>query len=132
MKRFLLIVLSSLLLASCGQSKLMNVFSESDTVRLQVGRTEHFIYDANTCQMAFHRDKMQFRAQTDNTSDFFTVNFYSMPMGLSQEVRADISWTTDFEILERKNLTFEVIRLEGEKVWLWSSSSRIGVCLSVF
>lgn len=132
MKRFLLIVLSSLFLASCGQSKLMNVFSESDTVRLQVGRTEHFIYDANTCQMAFHRDKMQFRAQTDNTSDFFTVNFYSMPYQLSQEVRADISWTTDFEILERKNLTFEVIRLEGEKVWLWSSSSRIGVCLCVF
>lgn len=132
MKRYLWIILSLVLSVSCGQNKLMNVFSENDTVRLQVGRTEHFIYDANFCQMAFNRDKMQFRAQTDNTSDYFVVNFYSVPYELAQVVRADITWTTEFEVLKRNNLTFEVIKVEGEKVWLWSSSSRIGVCLRVF
>lgn len=132
MRRLLLIFLSLFLIASCGQTKLVNVFSEIDTVRLQIGKNEHFRYDANTCQMAFNRDNMQFRAQTDNTSDFFTIDFYSLPMQVGQEVRADISWTTTYEILYRNNLTFEVIRIEGEKVWLWSRVSRIGACLRVF
>lgn len=132
MRRLILLIISLFSIVSCGQTKLVNVFSEIDEVRLQVGKTEHFRYNPNTCQLAFNRDKMQFRAQTDNTSDFFIVDFYSIPTMLEQEVRADISWTTTYEILHRKNLTFEVIRIEGEKVWLWSRNSRIGVCLRVF
>lgn len=132
MRKLLFLFLSLFLVVSCGQTQLVNVFTEIEDVRLQVGKTEHFRYNPKTCQMAFNRDKMQFRAQTDNTSDFFTVDFYSLPMELNQEVRADISWTTTYEILYRNNLTFEVIRIEGEKVWLWSRVSRIGVCLRVF
>jgi len=104
---------------------------EHDELRLQVAGKVQFRYDKLNCQLSFSRDRNEFRAQTDNTSDFYTVRLNFIPTQVGETVTADLSWTTDTDILHRKNLTLEVVRIEGDKIWLWSDSGRIGVSLRV-
>lgn len=120
-----------LLCCSCGRQRRVNAFMEHDELRLQVAGKVQFRYDELNCQLSFSRDRNEFRVQTDNTSDFYTVRLNFIPTQVGETVTADLSWTTDTDILHRKNLTLEVVRIEGDKIWLWSDSGRIGVSLRV-
>ena len=104
-----------------------NAFCDNDEIRLLVGGTIAFTYDPNTCQLAFSRDLKEFRAHTDNMSDFYVATFSQVPSELGQRLSADLVWTTEREVLSRKNLTLEVVRLEGDECWLWSNAGRIGL-----
>lgn len=126
-----ILLLCTFLLCGCGETRKINAFIENDEIRLQVGSIVHFTYDPLTCQLSFNRGRKEFRAQTDNTSDFFAVTLSEIPCEYGQTVSADLVWTTPTDVLTRKNLTLEVIRIEGEKIWLWSSSGRIGLSICV-
>lgn len=130
-QRGILIMMILLLCCSCGRQRRVNAFMEHDELRLQVAGKVQFRYDKLNCQLSFSRDRNEFRAQTDNTSDFYTVRLNFIPTQVGETVTADLSWTTDTDILHRKNLTLEVVRIEGDRIWLWSDSGRIGVNLRV-
>lgn len=130
-QRGILIMMILLLCCSCGRQRRVNAFMEHDELRLQVAGKVQFRYDELNCQLSFSRDRNEFRAQTDNTSDFYTVRLNFIPTQVGETVTADLSWTTDTDILHRKNLTLEVVRIEGDRIWLWSDSGRIGVSLRV-
>ena len=130
--RHILLALSTLvLLCGCSDKRMRIAFSESDEIRLMVGGTVPFTFDPNTCQLAFSRDRKEFRAHTDNMSDFYAVHFTEIPSTLGQTVTADLTWTTERDVLTRKNLTLEVVRIEGDQFWLWSNSGRIGLSIRV-
>ncbi|MBP5626518.1 MAG: hypothetical protein J6W98_06315 [Bacteroidales bacterium] len=127
-----LLILSLLpLLGGCDGDRQCSVFCERDEIRLQVGGSVVFAYEPNTCQLAFSRDKREFRAFTDSMSDFFVAELSAIPTQLGQRLTADLTWTTDWEVLTRKNLTLEVARLEGDEFWLWSTAGRIGVTVRI-
>lgn len=115
----------------CSPDKFMRAFSQTEDLRIQVGRDIPFKYDPLSCQMSYNRANREFRAFTDNMSDFYIVKMDSSPSSEGETLKADLVWTTETDILTRKNLTLKVIRTEGEKFWLWSDSSRIGVSVSV-
>ena len=96
-----------------------------------MGGSIAFSYEPNTCQLAFSRDLREFRAYTDTMSDFFVASFSQVPAELGQRLTADLVWTTERDVLTRKNLTLEVVRLEGDMVWLWSASGRIGLVVRI-
>lgn len=121
-----LITLAALALCSCNEESHRIAFVESDEIRFQVGGTVHFRYDPLTCQLSFSRDLKQFRAQTDNTSDYYVVELSEIPSQVGQSVSANVVWTTSTSILDRSNLSLEVMKIEGNIVWLWSSSGQIG------
>ena len=125
------LLLPLLLLCGCGSDRLQNAFCENEGVRLLVGGTVAFTYEPNTCQMAFSRDLKEFRAHTDNMSDFFVADFSEVPSELGQRLTADLVWTTEREVLTRKKLTLEVVRVEGEQFWLWSNAGRIGLTVRI-
>ena len=130
--RHILLILSVLvLLCGCSDKRMRIAFSESEEIRLMVGGTVPFTFDPNTCQLAFSRDRKEFRAHTDNMSDFYAVRFTEIPSTLGQTVTADLTWTTERDVLTRKNLTLEVVRIEGDQFWLWSNSGRIGLSIRV-
>ena len=129
--RTLLPLLLLLALAGCRDDRLQSAFVEREGVRLLVGGTIAFNYEPNTCQMAFSRDLKEFRAHTDNMSDFFVADFSEVPSELGQRLSADLVWTTEREVLTRKNLTLEVVRIEGEEFWLWSTTGRIGLTVKI-
>ena len=61
----------------------------------------------------------------------FVVTFTELPAAFGQFVTADLTWTTERDVLTRKNLTLEVIRVEGDQFWLWSDTGRIGLCMRI-
>ena len=127
----LTLLCATLFLVACVDQRTRNAFSENEGVRLMVGRDITFTYDPATCQLAFSRDLREFRAHTDNMSDFFVVTFTELPAAFGQFVTADLTWTTERDVLTRKNLTLEVIRVEGDQFWLWSDTGRIGLCMRI-
>ena len=129
--RILLLVSALLLLAGCQDERQRAAFCEIEGVRLLVGGSIAFSYEPNNCQLAFSRDLREFRAYTDTMSDFFVATFSAVPSVPEQRLTADLVWTTEREVLKRKNLTLEVVRLEGDMVWLWSASGRIGLVVRI-
>ena len=128
----LLLLLTALLLpVSCSDQRMQNAFCESEDIRLMVGGDIPFVYDPGTCQLAFSRELREFRAHTDNMSDFYAVTLSEIPSSIGQRVSGDLIWTTSKEVLRRKNLTLEVVRIEGEQFWLWSESGRIGLTIRI-
>ncbi|MCR4824981.1 MAG: hypothetical protein K5849_06475 [Bacteroidales bacterium] len=129
---FLILLLASLLpVSSCSDQRMQNAFCESEEIRLMVGGDIPFVYDPGTCQMAFSRDLREFRAHTDNMSDFYAVTLSDIPSSIGQRVSGNLIWTTREEVLTRKNLTLEVVRIEGEQFWLWSQTGRIGLTIKI-
>ena len=116
-------------LSACNESMQINSFAQSEQIRIQVGGSTQMSYNPLTCQIAFSRDLRQFRAHTDNMSDYFCINMSEIPVSIGQKINADIVGTTHRDVLSKKNLTFETVRLEGETIWLWSTSAKIGVCI---
>lgn len=131
--RALLLFVTVLLpvLTGCTDKRMRSAFSENDEIRLMVGGSIPFTYEPNTCQLSFSRDRKEFRAHTDNMSDFYAVRFTELPTIQGQTVTADLTWTTERDVLTRKNLTLEVVRIEGDQFWLWSNSGRIGLCIRI-
>ncbi len=130
--RKITIVLAALaLLTGCDRARERNAFVESGEIRLQVGNAVQFRYDPLKCQMTFNRERKEFRAQTDNVSDYYVAKLSEIPTFEGQTLSADLSWTTTTDVLKRKNLALEVVKIEGEKIWLWSDSGRIGLSVLV-
>jgi len=127
----LLLLCVVLLVSACADKRMQGAFLENDGERLMVGRDIPFTYNPATCQLAFSRDLREFRMHTDNMSDFVVATFTELPAELGQDVTADLVWTTERDVLKRKNLTLEVIRIEGDQFWLWSRTGKIGLCMRV-
>ena len=132
MRRLGVILLLCLMaLTGCQDERQRAAFCENEGVRLLVGGSIAFSYESNTCQLAFSREMREFRAYTDTMSDFFVASFSQIPVTLGQRMTANLTWTTERAVLTRKNLTLEVVRLEGDMVWLWSDAGRIGLTVRI-
>ena len=131
MRRLAAFLAIAVLLCGCNDSRKRNAFVENNDIRLQIGSTIQFRYDPLTCQLAFSRDRREFRAQTDNTTDYYAIVLSEVPANIGQRVSGDLTWTTETDILTRDDLDLEVLRIEGDQVWLWSSSGRTGVMIKL-
>ena len=131
MRRLAAFLAIAVLLCGCNDTRKRNAFVENNDIRLQIGSTIQFRYDPLTCQLAFSRDRREFRAQTDNTSDYYSIVLSEIPANIGQRVSGDLTWTTETDILTRDDLDLEVLRIEGDQVWLWSSSGRTGVMIKL-
>ena len=131
MRRLASFLAIAVLLCGCNDSRKRNAFVENNDIRLQIGSTIQFRYDPLTCQLAFSRDRREFRAQTDNTSDYYSIVLSEVPANIGQRVSGNLTWTTETDILTRDDLDLEVLRIEGDQVWLWSSSGRTGVMIKL-
>ena len=104
-------------LCSCDKNRHIEAFSESGEIRC--------------CQMSFNQTTLEFMAFNDSMSDYYSVRLSEIPTRVGQAVIADLIWTTSKDVLHRDNVAFETVRLEGDSIWLWSYSARIGVSLRI-
>ncbi|MCQ2182876.1 MAG: hypothetical protein MJY89_05680 [Bacteroidales bacterium] len=123
----LLISLLSCFLISCREENINEEFILDSEVRMEVNGTEIFRFNPITCQESFNLDNCSFCVGTDTMSDFFSVKLNTLPTQEGQIVFGFIRWTTPTSISTKDNVTLEVIKLEGDKVWLWSTSTRMGM-----
>lgn len=131
MKRLALILFVTFLACSCNDDRFASAFAARDQIRLQVGGVEQISYDPIDCQLGFNPDKREFRVHTDNMSDYFTVTLTRIPTEDEEVVSGTLTYTTSSDVITRKNITLEVIRLEGDKIWLWNQPGRIGLQIQV-
>lgn len=132
MRRIAIILLgAALVLCGCQEERLLSAFSARDEVRLQIGGEEKMCYDPLTCQLAYNPDKREFRVHTDNMSDFFSLTLSAIPVADEEEVRGSLTYTTRTDIVHKNNITLRAVRLEGDKIWLWSQSASIGIEIQV-
>ena len=102
-------------------------FLTDSTLRMEVGKQEILTYNPITCQTALNLHRCEFRMHTDNMSEYFIIRFSSMPSEEGESVTVEsLVWTnpsgTD---QKRKNITLEVVKLEGDIAWLWNSRESI-------
>jgi len=117
-----------IILAGCGENGTYTPeFLTDDTLRLAVGKEEIISYDPLTCQYAYNTEKLEFRLHTDNMSDYFIVRLQSEPTEEDQVVTAGlVRWTSRSGADEvRKNIALQVVKMEGDVVWLWNSRESI-------
>ena len=106
-------------------------FLTDSTLRMEVGKQEILTYNPITCQTALNLHRCEFRMHTDNMSEYFIIRFSSMPSEEGESVTVEsLVWTNPSGTDQtRKNITLEVVKLEGDIAWLWNSreSSRMTV-----
>ena len=124
----ILFLLLAVLLTGCRQENLSEEFRLDDSIRMEIKGYTTFKYIPTSCQLGFNREKCEFRVHNDNMSDFFSVRLDDMPVGESQYVTGTVSWTTGDD-LHTKKTNFQVAKINGDLVWLWSSDTRIALVI---
>ena len=124
----IIILLSALLpplLQGCNPRQDMEAMLSDGTVRLSVKGSEKMVYNPLTCQMAFNRQKCTFRVLTDSMSDYFSLSLDALPTTQGEEVCGSISWTEQDRVESKNEVALSVVKLQGDKVWLWDDDQRI-------
>lgn len=118
-------------LSGC-QGKVDPEFMTSGNFGLRVKDQAVFKYDPLTWQVAFNRDKCEFRVHTDNMSDYYCVRLDCVPTAEKQRARGSIEWTGKSSVNSCKDLVFIVERVDGSgRIWLWSKKERIGAVVQI-
>lgn len=102
-------------------------FLTDSTLRMEVGKQEILTYNPITCQTALNLHRCEFRMHTDNMSEYVIIRFSSMPSEEGESVTVEsLVWTNPSGTDQtRKNITLEVVKLEGDIAWLWNSRESI-------
>ena len=102
-------------------------FLTDSTLRMEVGKQEILTYNPITCQTALNLHRCEFRMHTDNMSEYFIIRFSSMPSEEGESVTVEsLVWTNPSGTDQtRKNITLEVVKLEGDIAGLWNSRESI-------
>lgn len=128
----LLVAVALFCLTGCRSSRVDPEFISTDDFCLKVKETVLFSYDPLTCQVAFNREKNEFRVHTDDMSDWYCVTLSGVPSGNGDKLTGSITWTTSSSVESSKGLSFVVKKNERDgKVWLWCKKERIGVVVQV-
>ena len=122
-----LIAAAALMLCACDKVKVDEEFLGNNNLCLiDNGRVIHE-YDPLTWQVAFNKEKREFRVFTDTMSDYYVVSCGQLPSQIGQEISADIKWSGN-SIMTRNNLTFRVEKMDAQgRIWLWSKKNKIAV-----
>ena len=108
-------------------------FLTDATLRMAVGKTDIITYAPLSCQYAYNSDNMEFRLHTDNMSDYFIIRLQAEPTEEDQMVTAGLlRWTSPTGADQvRKNIALQVVKMEGDVVWLWYSRESIKMTVRV-
>ena len=126
------LVLAAALFSSCSGNKVDPEFVATSDFSLKVKDDMIFKYDPLTCQVAFNREKGEFRVHTDNMSDYYCLTLKFVPTGEGQKVKGDITWTNRSDVVTKSDLAFVVKKVDRNgKMWLWCRKERIGAVIQV-
>lgn len=117
--------------ASC-QGKVDPEFISGETSGLKVKESVIHEYDPLAWQYSFNREKCEFRAHTDNMSDYYCLTLNCVPTSEGQKAKGSITWTSRSDVITRKGLTFSVERVDRSgHLWLWCKKERIGAVVQI-
>lgn len=126
-----ILLLTALALCGCTRYRHMTAFTKKEGVRLEIDGKSYFRYEPATCQMSWSEARCEFRAGTDDMSDWFCASFEAAPASEGQELTADLSWSTPTGIVSKKAIALQVMKLEGDMVWLWTAEGQYALVIRI-
>ena len=127
----LLLILCSSILVCCTDYTYTPEFLTDSTIRLEVGKKKIFTFTTSDCQYAYNTDRCEFRAHTDNMSDYFIFKLSSIPSYEGEVVQGiKVEWTERNGMNSiKKNIALQTVKLEDDTIWLWDSREGIKATL---
>ena len=128
----ILCLAAALLLSGCGNRHGWDKdFTDNDVISLTVNKVKAFEYDPVTCQLGYNDAKREFRVSTDNMSDYLIVTLSKIPTSKDDQVTGSITWTGPDYTRDLKNLSFNTVKVEHGKIWLWNQANKLAVIIPV-
>lgn len=133
MRKFLTYIFAiiALLTASSCQDRLKydKDFLSSEAVMLKVGTKLEFEYKDLNCQLAYNDKRREYRASTDNMSDYFVLRLSQIATSKGQKLTGSLSWTGDDYMGNLNNISLEVVKINETNVWLWNQANKVAVII---
>ena len=137
MKKIALYILAfaTLTLAhSCNPYKIDEILISRDDVSLTIEGLPMFVYNEDKCQLSYNTDRNEYRAMTDDMTDYFILKAQKKLTSVDQQFTADLIYTTSGTANTLNDLTFTVEKISNESglAWVWCKSNAIGIVLKLF
>lgn len=137
MKRFALYVLAfaALTLAhSCSPYEIDEILMSRDDVSLTIEGLPVFVYNEDKCQLAYNTERNEYRAMTDDMTDYFILKANQKLTTIDQQFTADLTYTTSGSPTTLKELSFTIEKISNESglVWVWCKEYAIGIVAKLF
>lgn len=125
---FILLIASSLLMASCQRYDIQEVLLSHEEASLTWKGDVQILYEPGGWQMGYNSQRNEFRVNDDTMANYFVFRSKVRPDTGGQEVTASVEWTVRTNIKKYQNLKFEVKKIGSDgTVWLWNKSQKIGI-----
>lgn len=137
MKKFALYILAfaALTLAhSCSPYKIDEILMSRDDVSLTIEGLPVFVYNEDKCQLAYNTERNEYRAMTDDMTDYFILKANQKLTTIDQQFTADLTYTTSGSPTTLKELSFTIEKISNESglVWVWCKEYAIGIVAKLF
>ncbi|MGI5846938.1 MAG: hypothetical protein ACOX5T_02775 [Candidatus Cryptobacteroides sp.] len=129
--RIVPVLLAGLVLGSCNRTLDPDeYFIASSDMLLKVRSDVVIHYDPLTWQLGYNAADKEFRVHDDAMKQYYFVTCSSLPSSVGQKLNATVTWTQAGEV-KSENGTFEVVRAENDRYWLWCGHKKrqIGVAV---
>ena len=123
--RILLLSAALATLCACNPHQMEEPLLHVEGVLLQVGDNVVLSLAPDEGQLGFSAGKKEFRAGTDDMSEYFVISCSELPVEEGQHITADVLWTSQAGIQRRGRVKMKVQQIRDGNIWLWSSRDRI-------
>ena len=89
-----------------------------------------FQFDNGHHQKAVNSSRLQYRIQTDEQDTCLNVMLEALPKSAGVHITTSIDYRSPGELISGMN-HLECSRLEGKRLWLWSSDNLTGVIINL-
>ncbi len=129
MRRFIFILIL-LAAASCNRYDPDEILLPRNDVSMTMSGAEIFSFKPLTCQMSHNTSTNEFRVFNENLSEWFSVRCHERPSDGGQELKADLTWTSQNVTKTMKDLTFRIEKIDKSgQIWMWCRQKSIGIVI---
>lgn len=122
-----ILVMMAAVLSACSRETPDEGFISDSCIKLCVQGEEILRYDENNYQLLYNADGNRFALVADDSSVFFDLVLEKAPETVGETIKGSVIWATESSYESKKNITFNVSKVEGHIIWLWCPESGTGI-----
>ena len=132
MKNLFTILLAGILTTGCVQYDIAEILLDRPDISVTHKGNEIYSFNPNKAQISFNDARNEYRIFNENFLSKIILIWDEKPSYQGQKVIIDITWRTPASYKKKRDLEFEVKKVNNDgMIWLWNSSDNIGVTIKV-
>ena len=131
---FVTVLAALVSVSGCNSYDVNEILISRNDISLTVKGNQVFIFDADRCQYAYNSGRNEYRAMTDDASEYFVLRAHEKLSYADQEFTADLIYTENQKVKTQAGQVFKIEKIDDQKgmIWLWCHSRSIGLVIKVF